>query len=260
MRWRPVAARPEGTTGHRVDRGTAATVRLVAERGQEEIRPDDPGSIRRMFRELAPDYDRLNSVLTFGLVHRWRRALVRTLGAGPGGRYVDVCAGTGMSTRAVRRAAGEEAVVVGVDFTPEMLERSDGLRVLGDALRLPFPDGTFDGAISSFALRDIADPVASLGEMARVLRPGGRLGILEIGRPRSALPRAGFDVWFRGAVPRVAGAFGHRRSHDFLVRSVRYLPPPEELCRELERLGLVEVGWRPLTLGAASLFVARRGT
>lgn len=211
-----------------------------------------------MFARLAPDYDRLNAALTFGLVRGWRRALVREARVGPGGRVVDVCTGTGQTLAEVRRRLGPGGVAVGVDFTPEMLARATGLRVLGDALRLPLPDASFDAAVSAFALRDVADQRMLVREMARVTRAGGRVAILEIGRPRAAPLRLGFDAWFRGAVPRIAAAVGHGESHRFLVRSVAYLPEPAELGRWMAEEGLEDVTWRDLSLGAARLFAGTR--
>lgn len=225
----------------------------------EEIRPDDPGSIRRMFERLAPRYDRLNTLLTFGLVRGWRRALVDATGLRDGDRVLDVCAGTGQTLTDVRRAVGPGGIVVGVDFTEAMLRRAAGLRILADALRLPFRDGDFDAAVSAFALRDVADQQRMLHEMARVTRRGGRVGLLEIGPPARQPFRFGFDVWFRGAVPLIAAAFGQRESHRFLVRSVAYLPTRERLEAMAKAAGLEEVRTRDLTLGAARVVVARRG-
>ncbi|MGH2723359.1 MAG: class I SAM-dependent methyltransferase [Actinomycetota bacterium] len=224
-----------------------------------DIRPDDPRSIREMFERLAPDYDRLNTALTFGMVRGWRRALVREARLAPGGQVVDVCTGTGQTLAEVAGAVGPGGLAVGVDFTPGMLRRARGRLVLADALALPLPDGAFDAAVSAFALRDVADQRAMLREMVRVTRPGGRVGILEIGRPRSLPLRVGFDAWFRGAVPRIAAAVGHGESHRFLVRSLAFLPQPEELAGWMRDEGLTEVGWRELSLGTARLFVGSRG-
>ncbi len=223
-----------------------------------EIRPDDPASIREMFQGLAPDYDRLNAALTFGLVRGWRRALVREAGVQPGSRAVDVCTGTGQTLAEVEAALGGRGLAVGIDFTPEMLERATGRRVLGDALTLPFPDAAFDVAVSAFALRDVADQRAMVREMARVTRPEGRVAILEIGRPSRQPFRLGFDAWFRGVVPRAAALVGQGTSHRFLVRSLAFLPEPEALCGWMRRAGLDDVGWRELSLGAARLFAGTR--
>lgn len=210
-----------------------------------------------MFTELAPDYDRINGILTLGQVRRWRRAMVRAAGVRSGHRVVDVCAGTGASLRAVREAVGQGGLAVGVDFTPAMLRRAAGHRVLGDALRLPFADEAFDAAVSAFALRDVADQRTCLAEMARVTRTGGRVAILEVGRPRRQPLRAGFDLWFRGAVPRLGAAFGQGEAHRFLARSIAYLPEPDALADMLRDAGLVEVEAQDLTLGAARVFSGR---
>jgi demethylmenaquinone methyltransferase/2-methoxy-6-polyprenyl-1,4-benzoquinol methylase len=210
-----------------------------------------------MFTRLAPDYDRLNTLLTFGLVGSWRRAMVRAAGVRPGDRVLDVCAGTGASLAEVRRAVGPSGLAVGVDFTPAMLARAEGHRVLGDALRLPFPDDAFDAAVSAFALRDVADQGRCIEEMVRVTRPGGGVALLEVGRPSRQPLRAGFDVWFRGAVPRIGALFGQGESHRFLARSIAYLPAPGELVRMMERAGVEEPAARDLTLGAARVFSGR---
>lgn len=222
------------------------------------IRPDDPGSIRRMFERLAPDYDRLNTALTFGLVGGWRRALIRCTAVVPGARVVDVCTGTGQTLREAATSVGPDGLAVGVDFTPGMLARARGRRVLGDALRLPLPDAAFDAAVSAFALRDVADQARMIEEMVRVTRPGGRVALLEIGRPRRQPFRLGFDLWFRQAVPRLAALAGQRESHRFLVRSLAYLPEPESLADVMARAGVDGVRWRELSLGAARLFWGTR--
>lgn len=210
-----------------------------------------------MFTRLAPDYDRLNRLLTLGQVERWRRAMVAAAGVRAGDRVIDVCTGTGASLRAVREAVGGSGLAVGVDFTPAMLLRAAGVRVLADALRLPFGDDVFDASVSAFALRDVADQARCLGEIVRVTRPGGGVAVLEVGRPRRQPLRLGFDIWFRGVVPRVGAAAGQGESHRFLARSIEYLPDPDRLANVLREVGLVDVGVRDLLLGAARVFSGR---
>ncbi|MDQ3990921.1 MAG: class I SAM-dependent methyltransferase [Actinomycetota bacterium] len=222
-------------------------------------RPDDPVAIRAMFVALAPDYDRLNVLFTFGLVTRWRRALIRAARVGPGDRVLDVCTGTGRVLRMLRPLVEPEGLAVGIDFTAAMLHRAEGNVALADALRLPFPAGRFDATVSAFALRDVADQGTYLAEMARVTRPGGRIALLDIGVPAPGPARWGFNTWFRGAVPRLAGIFGQRDPYRFLVSSVDYLPTPGELCGAMERAGMIGPRWRSLTLGAARVFWARAG-
>ena len=226
-------------------------------RSSPEIHPENPGSIRRMFTRLAPDYDRLNEVVTLGRVRAWRREMVRAAGVRPGDLVVDVCAGTGASLEAVREALRGRGLAVGVDFTPAMLVRATGTRVLADALRLPFGEDAFDAAVSAFALRDVADQRRCLDEMVRVTRPGGGIAVLEVGRPRRQPFRLGFDVWFRGVVPGVGAIAGQGESHRFLVRSIDYLPDPEALVEALRGAGLEAVRVRDLFLGAARLFSGR---
>jgi demethylmenaquinone methyltransferase / 2-methoxy-6-polyprenyl-1,4-benzoquinol methylase len=211
-----------------------------------------------MFETLAPDYDRLNTLLTFGLDRSWRRAMVRAAGVRPGQRVLDVCAGTGRSLEAVRSVIGSESLAIGVDFTEAMLRRARGPRVLGDALRLPFAGGSFDASVSAFAVRDVADQRRLLEEMARVTLPGGGVALLEVGGPRTRAARLGFDTWFRGAVPRLAAVFGQGEAHRFLVRSVEYLPEPEALLGMMEDAGLGGARCRDLSMGAARVFWARR--
>jgi demethylmenaquinone methyltransferase / 2-methoxy-6-polyprenyl-1,4-benzoquinol methylase len=210
-----------------------------------------------MFERLAPDYDRLNTLLTFGLDRSWRRAMVSAAGVTPGRRVLDVCAGTGRSLEAVRSVIGPNGIAVGVDFTEAMLRRARGHRVLGDALRLPFSDGGFDASVSAFAVRDVADQRRLLEEMARVTAPGGGVALLEVGGPRNRAARLGFDVWFRGAVPRLAAVFGQGEAHRFLVRSVDYLPEPQAMLRMMGDVGLDRPRCRDLSLGAARVFWAR---
>lgn len=219
--------------------------------------PEHPASIRRMFEGLAPSYDFLNDVLTFGLVRGWRRALVRAANPPEGGRVLDVCTGTGRALEAARRAVGPRGRAVGVDFSPAMLSRASGERVLGDALRLPFRDAAFDASVCAFALRDVADQGRLVSEMVRVTRPGGRVAVLEIGRPRVQPFRLGFDVWFRGVAPLVGTAFGQGPAYRFLVRSLAYLPDGPGLRRTLTEAGLTEVSGRALSLGTAVVVSGR---
>ncbi len=240
------------------DSTPTAQIPSRASKISEEIRPDRPETIRRMFERLAPDYDRLNALLTFGLDRGWRRAMVRVAGIRPGDRVLDVGAGTGRSLAEVQRAVGRGGLAVGVDFTEAMLRRATGARVLGDAMVLPFPDSTFDAVVSAFALRDVADQRRVLEEMARVVKPGSRVAVLEIGRPEWWPARVGFDAWFRGAVPRIAALFGQGAPHRFLVRSVSYLPSGDDLAEMMRTAGLADVHRDELTLGTTQVLVGTR--
>ena len=161
-----------------------------------------PDEVRTMFDRIAPVYDVMNRVMTAGLDRRWRRLTVEAV-VRPGDRVLDGCCGTGDLALAARRAGAVH--VVGLDFSEAMLERarrkSDDVEwVRGDLLALPFADGSFDAATVGFGVRNVADLEGGLRELRRVLRPGGRLGILEITRPRGLL-RPFFRLWFDVLVP-----------------------------------------------------------
>jgi demethylmenaquinone methyltransferase/2-methoxy-6-polyprenyl-1,4-benzoquinol methylase len=219
-----------------------------------------------MFAEVAPRYDLLNRVLSAGIDRTWRRAAVRHSGASAGEQVLDVCAGTGDLTFEL---AGERCSVVGADFCPPMLalarakgrSRSGTFRfVAADALSLPFPDRTFDLVTVAFGLRNLADPARGLREVWRVLRPGGRMLVLEFARPRVPILGSLYYVYFRSVLPRL-GSLLNRRSGDayrYLHRSVMGFPERGAAVELLEAAGFTEVGYRLLTLGIAALYLGRR--
>jgi len=220
--------------------------------------------IGAMFGRIAGRYDLMNTLMTGGHHHAWRRLAVRQ--AGPaGGRALDVCCGTG--DFALELARHGASAVVGVDFSREMLTlaarkaQAAGLsgRVqwqLADALELPFPDGVFLCATSGFSLRNVDDVGRALREMARVVRPGGRVAVLELTPVRSRLFGPVFRAYFRGLVPLVGGLVaGDRAAYTYLPDSVRAFPTADELAGLMRQAGLVEVRYRLLALGAAALHV-----
>jgi len=161
-----------------------------------------PDAVRTMFDRIAPVYDAMNHAMTAGLDRRWRKETARAV-VSPGDRVLDACCGTGDLALADLHAGG--ARVTGLDFSERMLERARGKSsevewVQGDALALPFADGSFDGATVGFGVRNLDDLEAGLRELRRVLRQGGRLGILEITRPRGLL-RPFYKLWFDGLIP-----------------------------------------------------------
>lgn len=201
-----------------------------------------------MFDRIARRYDLLNALMSLGLDRLWRRRAARALEPRAGERFLDVATGTGDLARAIlRRAPGAE--VVGLDPSRAMLARAAAKLpratfVPGDARDLPFPDASFDGVSIAFGIRNVPDRPAALAEMARVLRPGGRLVILELNEPTNALAR--FHVHH------VVPLFG--AEYRYLQRSIAAFPPPERVAAEI---GL-PVHVTRLTLGVASLFVARK--
>jgi demethylmenaquinone methyltransferase / 2-methoxy-6-polyprenyl-1,4-benzoquinol methylase len=212
-----------------------------------------PDAVRSMFDRIAPVYDAMNRVMTAGLDQRWRR---RTAEAAvrPGDRVLDACCGTGDLALACERAGGR---VVGLDFSERMLERarrkSDGVEwVRGDLLELPFEDGSFDAATVGFGVRNVADLERALAELRRVLRPGGRLGILEITTPRGPL-RLFYGLWFDRVVPLLGKLLRGGSAYTYLPASVRRFPAAEELTALLERAGFAAVSARLFAGGIVAL-------
>jgi demethylmenaquinone methyltransferase/2-methoxy-6-polyprenyl-1,4-benzoquinol methylase len=211
-----------------------------------------------MFDRIAPVYDPMNRLMTAGLDVRWRRlaaaAVVR-----PGDRVLDAACGTGDFALADLDAGARE--VIGVDFAPRMLERARRKStavewVQADLLALPFPDESFDVATVGFGVRNLAELERGLRELRRVLRPGGRVAVLEITRPRGAL-RPFFSVWFERIVPLVGRLLPGGRAYGYLPASVRRFPPAEELAELLEDAGFESVRFRLL---AGSIVALHTGT
>ena len=207
------------------------------------LRPD---AVRGMFDRIAPVYDAMNRVMTAGLDRSWRRLTVEAV-VQPGDRVLDACCGTGDLAVAAEREGG---LVTGLDFSPRMLERarrkSDSIAwVEGDLLALPFDDDAFDAATVGFGVRNVADLEAALAELHRVLRPGGRLAILEITQPRGFL-RPFFSLWFDRVVPLLGKVLPGGKAYTYLPASVRRFPGAEELAELLARHGFEQVRVRLL--------------
>ena len=197
-----------------------------------------PDQVRGMFDRIAPVYDAMNRVMTAGLDRSWRRLTVQAV-VQPGDRVLDACCGTGDLALAAEREGG---IVTGLDFSPGMLERarrkSDTVEwIEGDLLALPFADDSFDAATVGFGVRNVADLDAALGELRRVLRPGGRLAILEITQPRGVL-RPFFSLWFDRVVPLLGKVLPGGKAYTYLPASVRRFPGAEELVRRAGGAGL----------------------
>jgi demethylmenaquinone methyltransferase/2-methoxy-6-polyprenyl-1,4-benzoquinol methylase len=216
----------------------------------------EPGEVRAMFDRISPVYDGMNRVMTLGLDRRWRRLAAEAV-VTEGDRVVDTCCGTGDLAIACEEAGG---VVTGLDFSERMLERARKKSSTidwqqGDALSLPFADGSFDAASIGFGVRNLDDLQDGLRELRRVLRPGGRLACLEITRP-SGILRPFFRLWFDGVVPIVGKVVPGGQAYTYLPASVRRFPGPGELAALLEEAGFVEVGWKLLGGGIVALHTA----
>jgi demethylmenaquinone methyltransferase/2-methoxy-6-polyprenyl-1,4-benzoquinol methylase len=210
--------------------------------------------VRSMFDRIAPVYDLMNRVMTVGLDQRWRRLTVEAV-VQPGNRVLDACCGTGDLAVAARAAGAAE--VVGLDFSEPMLERARRKEaaiewVHGDLLELPFADGSFDAATVGFGVRNVADLERGLGELRRVLRPGGRVGVLEITRPRGPL-RLFFRLWFDVLIPVAGKILPGGKAYTYLPASVRRFPGPEELAALMHAQGFSEIAYRRLAGGIVAL-------
>jgi len=209
--------------------------------------------VRVMFDRIAPVYDAMNRLMTAGLDRRWRAetaaAVVR-----PGDRVLDACCGTGDLAVACARAGGK---ITGLDFSERMLARarrksSEVEWVQGDALALPFESGSFDAATVGFGVRNLADLEAGLVELRRVLRPGGRLAVLEITRPRGRLAPF-YRVWFDRIVPLLGKILPGGGAYTYLPASVRRFPGPEDLVKLMRSAGFGETGYRLFAGGIVAL-------
>jgi demethylmenaquinone methyltransferase/2-methoxy-6-polyprenyl-1,4-benzoquinol methylase len=213
--------------------------------------------VRSMFDAIAPRYDLVNRLMTFGLDQAWRRSTITALALPAGSLLLDVACGTGDLSRLAQRRGYR---VIGADLSAGMLAaNSTGTPLLqADCSRLPFPDGTFDGLVCGYALRNFSDLAGALAETARVIRRGGRIALLEVDAPTSAFLRSGYDVWFNKVVPRLGAALSDREAYDYLPRSVAYLPRTPVLRRMLADAGYSGVGIRPLAGGLSQLLFATR--
>jgi demethylmenaquinone methyltransferase/2-methoxy-6-polyprenyl-1,4-benzoquinol methylase len=213
--------------------------------------------VRGMFDRIAPVYDAMNRVMTAGLDRVWRRLTVEAV-VQPGDRVLDACCGTGDLALAAEREGG---VVTGVDFSPRMLERARKKSetvtwVEGDLLALPFGDDSFDAATVGFGVRNVSDLDAALAELRRVLRPGGRLAILEITQPRGAL-KPFFSLWFDRIVPLLGKVLPGGSAYTYLPASVKRFPSAEGLAALLSDSGFGEVKF---TLMAGTIVALHTGT
>jgi demethylmenaquinone methyltransferase/2-methoxy-6-polyprenyl-1,4-benzoquinol methylase len=210
-----------------------------------------------MFDAIAPRYDLVNRIMTFGLDVRWRKRTVRDLALPAGALVLDIAAGTGdlcreLSARGLRP--------VGVDLSLGMLRhaRTTAPLVQADALRLPVPDGSVDGITCGFALRNLAALEPFLAEAARVVRPGGRIGLLEVAEPTNPVLRTGHAVYFGRVVPRIGGALSDGDAYRYLPRSVAYLPPPAALLELVRAAGFADARRTALSGGISQLLIGTR--
>jgi demethylmenaquinone methyltransferase / 2-methoxy-6-polyprenyl-1,4-benzoquinol methylase len=221
--------------------------------------PED--QVRAMFDRIARVYDPMNRVMTVGLDERWRERAADLAALRPGDRALDVATGTGDLAIALERRVGADGEVVGTDFSEAMLElaraKAPGVEFeTGNALDLPYPDGSFDAATVGFGARNFADLARGLSEMARVVRPGGRVVVLEITTPERPPLSWFFKVWFDRLVPMLGRVAGDPDAYSYLPSSVRRFPNARGLAAAMTAVGLVRVRW---VVTAGGIIAIHRG-
>jgi demethylmenaquinone methyltransferase / 2-methoxy-6-polyprenyl-1,4-benzoquinol methylase len=222
----------------------------------------EEGQVRAMFDRIARVYDVMNSVMTAGLDQRWRERAADLARVVPGGRALDVACGTGDLAIELARRVAPSGEVIGADFSEAMLERarekSAGVRwEWANALELPYPDDGFDAATVGFGARNFSDLDRGLAEMARVVRPGGRVVVLEITTPQRPPLSTFFSVWFDRIVPALGRVAGDPEAYAYLPDSVKRFPGPDALAGRMAAAGLTDVRW---ILTAGGIIALHAGT
>jgi len=248
----PRDPRPDASPGRATPSG------LATERGNAAA----PTEVGAMFDQISGVYDPMNLVISAFQEPRWRKRAVSLADLGPGGRAIDIASGTGKVAADLHRAAQPGGEVLGVDISPGMIGIArarfvgrPGLTfVVGDAMALPAEDGRFDAATIAFGMRNLPDYGRGFAEMARVVRPGGKVVCLEIARPRSRLARI-MRWWFDRIVPLIGKLAGQGGAYAYLVRSVQGYPAPERIAEVMREAGLVGVRWIGMSGGIVTIHV-----
>ena len=218
---------------------------------------DKTRQVRAMFDAIAGRYEMVNKMMTFGLDARWRRRAVSDLRLPANSLVLDVAAGTGDFTRELERQS-QRAVATDLSYGMLSAGRRMPRRVQADASAMPFTTGSFDGLTCGYALRNFTDLAATFDEMARVVRPGGRLSLLEVAEPEKGLLRTGFRIWFRRVVPFIGSLVSDRAAYHYLPRSTAYLPPSDRIVAMLNSSGFSAVNHRRVMGGLSQQFIATR--
>ena len=246
--------------------------------GADQVRDTKPsrgsdefaGEVRGMFDRIAGVYDLMNSAMTAGMHHRWRERAVDASAVGPGDSALDVCCGTGDLTLELARRVGPTGSVIGSDFSERMrdIAREKGAAAgigaaaprfeWGDALALPYDDARFDAVTVGFGVRNLSDLGRGIAEMSRVLRPGGRMVILEITQPQRPPLSTFFSLWFDRLVPLIGTVAGDRDAYSYLPESVKRFPPPQGLATLMDTAGgLTDIRWTILAGGIIAIHSGR---
>lgn len=214
-------------------------------------------AVRDMFDAIAPKYDRLNRIISLRLDVRWRKRAVRDLSLGPGSTVLDLASGTGDLCIDLA-AAGMRPISMDLSFGMLSADRSGSPRVQTDILRLPAPDASVDGVMCGFALRNLLDLPTFFDELARVVRPGGRIALLDVSVPKNRLVRWGNGIYFGKIVPKIGAALSDGAAYAYLPKSVAYLPSPAEMVSALQVSGFGDATHEQLSGGLTQLLVATR--
>ena len=221
--------------------------------------------VQKIFNAIAQKYDLMNKIMSMGMDEGWRRLAVKQVNAQPGMHVLDMCCGTGRITFALNRVVGEEGAVTALDFSENMIAiaeqtfRSKGIRgniqfIRGDAMNLPFPDNAFDGAIVGWGLRNLSDFRQGIRELARVVKPGGRVVSLEMAKPSLPVYREVYWLYFEIIVPLMGKIFAKKASaYRYLYESAREFPAQTELARIFAECGLEETGYKNLAGGVVAI-------
>ncbi len=214
-------------------------------------------AVRTMFDTIAPRYDLVNRVMTFRLDVRVRRQTLEAMALPSNATVLDLACGTGDFVRALEDE-GHRAIGIDLSFGMMAAAPRPGQFVQGDLLALPVPDASVDGAVCGYALRNLLALPPFFAELARVVRPGGRIALVDVSTPENRVLRAGFDLHFNRVVPFVGGLLSDKAAYDYLPRSVAYLPPADEMLAMLTAAGFERAEHRQLTMGIAQLLTADR--
>jgi demethylmenaquinone methyltransferase/2-methoxy-6-polyprenyl-1,4-benzoquinol methylase len=214
-------------------------------------------AVQEMFDVVAPRYDMVNRIMTFRLDVRWRRHAIEQLALAGGSTVIDLASGTGDLCIDLQKAGHRP---ISFDFSYGMLaaDRSGSPRVQADILRLPLPTGAVDGATCGFALRNLVELPAFFAELARVVRSGGRIALLDVGIPHNRLMRWGNNVYFGKMVPIIGGILSDGPAYRYLPKSVAYLPPREQMLQMLQLAGFSDAQHHQLSGGLTQLMVGTR--
>ncbi len=236
----------------RPDRDRASWDTDALPQGEDKVH-----AVREMFDAIAPRYDLVNRVMTFRLDVRWRRKTVDLLALAAGSTVIDLAAGTGDLCTDLA-AAGHAPIAFDLSLGMLAAGRSGAPRVQADILRLPLADGAVDGATCGFALRNLVDLPAFFDELGRVVRPGGRIALLDVGTPHNRLVRFGNGIYFGHVVPMIGGLLSDGAAYRYLPKSVAYLPTPKKMIAGLHAVGFTDTLHIELTGGITQLLVGTR--